>query len=122
MPRKRTPKSKALTPLERKDLKQVTRSQLMLDPRSQQVLERVFRLALDEEEEAPAQLQAFALKTVTELMLGTEVDPKQSSEKIQINISGLGVPEPTEKEVFDPHANAQGTDIIIEGLPEVKED
>ena len=89
--KKLTGKSKSLTALERKELRQVTRSELMSDPRSKEVLERVFRLALDQEEEAPAQLQAFALKTIVDTMIGAEIDPKQNSEKIQINISGLGV-------------------------------
>lgn len=100
--------SKALSAMERKDLKAVTRSELMVDPRSKEVLERVFRLALDQEEDAPAQLQAFALKTVTDLMLGTEVDPKTASEKISINITGLGSNEP--KDVYDGG-------VTIEGVP-----
>lgn len=111
MPRKKltgnTPK--ALTAMERKDLKSVTRSQLMVDPRSQEVLERVFRLALDQEEDAPAQLQAFALKTITEMMLGAEIDPKATSEKISINITGLGTTEPEPKDITPTGITINGT-------------
>lgn len=83
--------NKGLTAMERKDIRNITRSEILSDPRTKRVLNRLYDLALDKEPDAPAQLQVFAIKTITDTALGQEIDPKGAGGSIvNIKITGIG--------------------------------